>query len=83
MRAKSQKHAEYEIVEHILNGMPGSLTTRTGVYESLGPEHDKAAYNRVTMACNKLREELERKQEKLRKYLPKGHADFEEKGEEI
>ena len=78
MRARSQKHAEYEIVEYILQEMPF-----VGIFQRLGPKEDQVAYNRVTKACKKLRKELERKQEKLRKYLPEDHVDYEEKVEEI
>ena len=78
MRAKSQKHAEYEIVEYILREMPF-----VGIFQRLGPKEDQVAYNRVTKACKKLKEELIRKQEKLRKYLPEDHVDYVERGEEI
>ena len=73
MRAKSQKHAEYEIVEYILKQMPF-----VGIFDRLGPKGDTVAYNRVTKACKKLKNELVRKQEKLRKHLPEDHVDYVE-----
>ena len=78
MRAKSQKHAEYEIVGAILNQF-----SFAEIFESLGPKEDSVAYDRVTKAARKLRDEFDRKREKLRKYLPEDHVDYLRKGEEI
>lgn len=78
MRAKSQKHAEYEIVGAILYQF-----TYGPVFKELGPKDDQVAYDRVTKAAKKLREEFDRKREKLRKYLPEDHVDYLAKGEEI
>ena len=78
MRAKSQKHAEYEIVDYIFREMPF-----VGIFQRLGPKEDQVAYKRVSKACTKLVNELKRKQEKLRKYLPEDHVDYLEEGEEI
>ena len=78
MRAKSQKHAEYEIVGAILEQF-----SFAAVFERLGPRDDSVAYNRVTKAARKLRDEFDRKREKLRKYLPEDHVDYLRKGEEI
>lgn len=77
MRAKSQKHAEYEIVGAILYQF-----TTAPIFNELGPEDDVVAYNRVTQACKKLCDEFHRKREKLRKYLPEDHVDYLAKGEE-
>jgi len=83
MRAKSQKHAEYEIVEAILHQFNfAEVFTKLGGVKRGGVPDDPVAWDRVTKACGKLRRELERKQEKLRKYLPEDHLDYEEKGEE-
>ena len=78
MRAKSQKHAEYEIVGAILYQFKFGE-----IFEKLGPRDDPVAYDRVTKAAKKLREEFDRKREKLRKYLPEDHVDYLAKGEEI
>ena len=77
MRAKSQKHAEYEIVGAILVQF-----SFAEIFERLGPKGDPVAYNRVTQAAKKLRDEFDRKREKLRKYLPEDHVDYLRKGEE-
>ena len=77
MRAKSQKHAEYEIVGAILEQF-----SFAEIFERLGPRDDSVAYNRVTNATKKLRDEFNRKREKLRKYLPEDHVDYLRKGEE-
>ena len=77
MRAKSQKHAEYEIVGAILVQF-----SFAEIFERLGPKEDSVAYNRVTKAAKKLRDEFDRKREKLRKYLPEDHVDCLRKGEE-
>ena len=76
MRAKSQKHAEYEIVGAILYQF-----TYGPVFRELGPKGDQVAYDRVTKAAKKLRDEFDRKREKLRKYLPEDHVDYLAKGE--
>ena len=76
MRAKSQKHAEYEIVGAILVQF-----SFAEIFESLGPKEDSVAYNRVTKAARKLRDEFDRKREKLRKYLPEDHVDYVGKGD--
>ena len=76
MRAKSQKHAEYEIVGAILVQF-----SFAEIFESLGPKEVSVAYNRVTKAARKLRDEFDRKREKLRKYLPEDHVDYLERGE--
>ena len=84
MRAKSQKHAEYEIVEAILYQFKfGEIYTKLGGVKRGGVPDDPVAWSRVSKACKKLKEELIRKQEKLRKYLPEDHVDYVEKGEEI
>jgi len=76
MRAKSQKHAEYEIVGAILVQF-----SFAEIFERLGPKGDPVAYDRVTKAARKLRDEFDRKREKLRKYLPEDHVDYLAKGE--
>ena len=76
MRAKSQKHAEYEIVGAILVQF-----SFAEIFERLGPKGDPVAYDRVTKAARKLRDEFDRKREKLRKYLPEDHVDYLRKGE--
>jgi len=78
MRAKSQKHAEYEIVGAILVQF-----SFAEIFERLGPKEDSVAYDRVTKAARKLRDEFDRKREKLRKYLPEDHVDYLAKGEGI
>ena len=72
MRAKSQKHAEYEIMNYILHEMPF-----VNIFNRLGPKEDKVAYDRVTKACQKLKNEFIRKQKKLQKYLPEDHVDYD------
>ena len=78
MRAKSQKHAEYEIVGAILYQFKFGK-----IFQELGQKDDPVAYDRVTKAAKKLREEFDRKREKLRKYLPDDHVDYVRRGEEI
>ncbi len=76
MRAKSQKHAEYEIVGAILHQF-----SFAEIFTALGPRDDPVAYDRVTKAARKLRDEFDRKREKLRKYLPEDHVDYVGKGD--
>jgi len=79
MRAKSQKHAEYEIVDAILQQLQG--ITNGDIILTMGPIDDPVAYDRVTKGAQKLRDEFDRKREKLRKYLPEDHVDYLGRGE--
>ena len=81
MRARSQKHAEYEIVEAILHQL--RAITHGDIVLTMGPRDDPVACDRVTKGAQKLRDEFDRKREKLRKYLPEDHVDYLAKGEEI
>ena len=84
MRAKSQKHAEYEIVGAMLYQFTyGPVFKELGGVTRDGIADDPIAYNRVSKACKKLKNEIVRKQEKLRKYLPEDHVDYLGKDEAI
>jgi len=87
MRAKNQKHAEYEIAKTIAENLGGLLPPRCSTEGGLispewGKSHeDKHAFDRVRKAANKIRNELLGKMERLRKHLPEDHVDYEGKEE--
>ena len=55
--------------------------TNGDIILTMGPRDDPVAYDRVTKGAQKLRDEFDRKREKLRKYLPEDHVDYLGRGE--
>ena len=84
MRAKSIKHAEYEIAKTMVENMgsllPPRCSTDGGTISPLwsNKDTDVHATQRVVKAAVKIRKELRNKMEKLRKHLPENHVDYDD-----
>jgi len=75
-RARSVRHAKYEILEHMLSTTLGDLEYDLGGRrDDFGLWEDPPARRRVVRAMKELSEVLVPMKNRLKKYLPKNHED--------
>lgn len=74
MRAKSIDHAEFELIQHLLD-----TVDLFGLEQRLAPEGDEHAKKRFDKACEKVCKLLENMGDRRRHKLPTDHPHFRPK----